>query len=63
MSLISLHLNNYNTYINYPMKLVFFGDSMFGRNNNPFVTNPFTHIEHILKEADALFFNLCFKKI
>ena len=40
------------------MKLVFFGDSMFGRNNNPFVANPFTHVEHILKEADALFFNL-----
>ena len=40
------------------MKLVFVGGSMFGRNNNPFVNNPYTQVEHILKDADSIFFNL-----
>lgn len=40
------------------MKLVFFGDSMFGRDNNFFVNNPFTQVEKILKSADSIFFNL-----
>lgn len=51
--------NNYNNYSNYyPMKLVFFGDTMFGRDNHPFVDNPFSQVKSILKDADALFFNL-----
>ena len=40
------------------MKLTFLGGSMFGRNNNPFVNNPYTQVEHILKDADSIFFNL-----
>ena len=40
------------------MKLVFVGGSMFGRNNNFFVNNPYTQVEHILKNADSIFFNL-----
>ena len=40
------------------MKLVFVGGSMFGRNNNFFVNNPYTQVEHILKDADSIFFNL-----
>ena len=40
------------------MKLVFMGDSMFGRNNKFFVNNPYTQVEHILKDADSIFFNL-----
>ena len=33
------------------MKLVFFGDCMFGRNNNKFIKNPFIHVEEILKQG------------
>ena len=40
------------------MKYTFLGCSMFGRNNNPFVNNPYTQVEHILKDADSIFFNL-----
>ena len=40
------------------MKLIFFGDSMFGRNNNPFVKNPYVNVEHIIQQGDAIFFNL-----
>ena len=40
------------------MKLTFLGGSMFGRNNNPFVNNPYTQVQHILKDADSIFFNL-----
>tara|TARA_B100000963_G_C22608043_1_gene663528 strand:+ start:248 stop:1078 length:831 start_codon:yes stop_codon:yes gene_type:complete len=40
------------------MKLIFFGDCMFGRNGHPFVENPFVNVEHILKHGSAIFFNL-----
>ena len=40
------------------MKLVFFGDCMFGRNNNKFIKNPFIHVEEILKQGSYIFFNL-----
>ena len=31
---------------------------MFGRNNNPFINNPFEYVSGIIKEADCIFFNL-----
>ena len=40
------------------MKLVFFGDCMFGRDGHDFVSDPFVHVKHIIKEASCLFFNL-----
>ena len=40
------------------MKLLFFGDCMFGRDNNDFVKNPFTSVEKYLKKADIIIFNL-----
>ena len=40
------------------MKLLFFGDCMFGRDNNPFIKNPFINVEHILKNNSYIFFNL-----
>ena len=40
------------------MKLIFFGDCMFGRNNNKFILNPFKYVEHIIKTGDFIFFNL-----
>ncbi len=53
---------NYNIIENYdisqPMKLIFVGDCMFGRNNNPFAENPFVHVEHIFNDATHIFFNL-----
>ena len=40
------------------MKLIFFGDCMFGRNGHPFIENPFVNVEHILKQGSVIFFNL-----
>lgn len=40
------------------MKLVFFGGCMFGRDGHDFVSDPFVHVKHIIKEASCLFFNL-----
>ncbi len=40
------------------MRLIFFGDCMFGRKNNPFVNNPFTNVLEILRSGTHLFFNL-----
>ena len=40
------------------MKILFFGDCMFGRNNNFFVHNPFFYVEKYIKEADIVIFNL-----
>jgi len=40
------------------MKLVFVGDCMFGRDNNPFTENPFVHVEHILTDSSHIFLNL-----
>ena len=41
-----------------PMKLVFVGDCMFGRDNNPFTENPFVHVEHVFNDATHIFLNL-----
>ena len=40
------------------MKLIFFGDCMFGRNGHPFVEDPFVNVKHLMKQGSALFFNL-----
>lgn len=40
------------------MKILFFGDCMFGRDNNNFVANPFINIEHFIKKVDLIIFNL-----
>ena len=40
------------------MKFLFFGDCMFGRDNNSFIENPFVNVEHILKDSSHIFFNL-----
>ena len=40
------------------MKILFFGDCMFGRNGNPFVKNPFKYVEKYIKRADIIIFNL-----
>ena len=45
-----------NTIAN--IKILFWGDTMFGRNNNDFITNPFVNIEHIIKNVDVIIFNL-----
>jgi poly-gamma-glutamate capsule biosynthesis protein CapA/YwtB (metallophosphatase superfamily) len=49
-----------NKYIIYYiiMKILFFGDCMFGRNNNPFIANPFFYVEEYIKAADIIIFNL-----
>ena len=40
------------------MKILFFGDCMFGRDNNLFLDNPFINIEHFIKKVDLVMFNL-----
>ena len=40
------------------MKLLFFGDCMFGRNGNHFVLKPFKFVKQIIKQADYIFLNL-----
>lgn len=40
------------------MKLIFFGDCMFGRDGNSFISNPFKFVIDILNDADYIFFNL-----
>jgi len=40
------------------MKLLFFGDCMFGRNGRHFIDNPFTLVENIIKQVDYVFMNL-----
>ena len=40
------------------MKLLFFGDVMFGRNGNSFSEFPFQNIINKMKKQDAIFFNL-----
>ena len=40
------------------MKLLFFGDCMFGRDNRVFFKNPFIHVQSVIKKADVIFFNL-----
>jgi len=40
------------------MKLVFFGDCMFGRNNNPFIEDPFIYVKDIMKRGSHIFLNL-----
>ena len=40
------------------MKLLFFGDCMFGRNGNKFIVNPFINVEHMIKDSSHIFFNL-----
>ena len=47
-----------NIYYNKNMKLVFFGDSMFGRNGNKFIEDPFINVKHVLNNSDYVFFNL-----
>ena len=31
---------------------------MFGRNNNPFIKNPYVNVQHIIQQGDSIFFNL-----
>ena len=40
------------------MKLVFFGDCMFGRNGNYFIEDPFVHVKDIIQSGSHIFFNL-----
>ena len=40
------------------MKILFFGDVMFGRNNNYFVENPFKFITKYIDKVDTIIFNL-----
>ena len=40
------------------MKLLFFGDCMFGRDNHPFIQDPFINVKHLLKKSTYIFFNL-----
>jgi len=40
------------------MRLLFFGDCMFGRNGAPFDENPFRYVSKFIHEADFIFFNL-----
>ena len=40
------------------MKLVFFGDCMFGRHGRPFIEDPFVHVKDIIKRGSHIFFNL-----
>ena len=40
------------------MKILFFGDCMFGRDQNEFVENPFIHVKQLIKKADIIIFNL-----
>ena len=44
--------------LSHPLKLVFVGDCMFGRDNNPFTDNPFVHVEHVFNDATHIFLNL-----
>ncbi len=50
--------NNNNNNNNNNMRLVFFGDCMFGRDGNPFIENPFIYLEPVIKKATHLFLNL-----
>ena len=60
LMLILLRRNIVEKYENQSqsMKLVFVGDCMFGRDNNPFTENPFVHVEHILTDSSHIFLNL-----
>ena len=40
------------------MKLVFFGDSMFGRDNHSFIEDPFIHVKGMIRSGTHIFFNL-----
>ena len=40
------------------MRLLFFGDCMFGRGGAPFDENPFRYVGSFIREADFIFFNL-----
>ena len=40
------------------MKLIFFGDCMFGRDGHNFSSNPFKYVETYLKSSDIIIFNL-----
>ena len=40
------------------MRLLFFGDCMFGRDGSPFVKNPFRYVSEFIRETDFIFFNL-----
>ena len=44
--------------LSHPLKLVFVGDCMFGRDNNPFTENPFVHVEHVFNDSTHIFLNL-----
>ena len=49
-------IENFSLY--QPMEMIFVGDCMFGRNNNPFTENPFVHVEHIFNDSTHIFLNL-----
>ena len=53
---INTFSNNNNNNSN--MKLIFFGDCMFGRGGRPFIKNPFQFVESYLKDSSHIFFNL-----
>ena len=42
------------------MKLLFLGDTMFGRHNNPFIKNPFKYLSNAIQsfKSATLIFNL-----
>ena len=40
------------------MKILFFGDCMFGRDGHIFDPNPFTYVNKYIKQADIVIFNL-----
>tara|TARA_B100000123_G_C25733214_1_gene430243 strand:- start:1019 stop:1270 length:252 start_codon:yes stop_codon:yes gene_type:complete len=40
------------------MKLLFFGDVMFGRDNNEFLSNPFINVQKFFQDFNYLIFNL-----
>ena len=44
--------------LSHPLKLVFVGDCMFGRDNHPFTENPFVHVEHVFNDSTHIFLNL-----
>ena len=56
--ILLFYISNNNNNNKESMKLIFFGDTMFGRKNNPFVKNPFIHVEKLIQKGDAIFFNL-----
>ena len=45
------------------MKILFFGDCMFGRDNNPFIETPFVNIEKAIKNVDKGLYPQAFCKI